>query len=392
MRDPQEDEAARARPVDSAARAADAAARRRQRTRRVDARRRRGAVARIAAGRAAGRAPAHAARSGGHAVRPAARAGAARPTAVAPSRGRAPQLARAQLPHALRRRAPTNRCTRARARPRWTAALLVPVPLSLLRGSSATHVADSRGRCVPGVGLYPLAALANHSCEPTAVQTFEGDQIVLRALTALPAGTPALSTRVHRDARAATRISCATPVALGVGAPRLLLSARARRKSCVRSHGLLAARRQQCDAMRHAAGGLPLLVRLPEMCALSPCRPPSPVHGGCVAAHRALLACKGAPPPPPKLEAAAANAAEALRGSRAAETAAIDAGEWAAALVHSRKSCELADRLYPASAPALGLAHLRLAKLCAHCGQLGDAVLGWRRALRILTTTHGGER
>mmetsp|Transcript_17048 Transcript_17048/g.51114 ORF Transcript_17048/g.51114 Transcript_17048/m.51114 type:complete len:143 (+) Transcript_17048:555-983(+) len=27
--------------------------------------------------------------------------------------------------------------------------------------------------------------------------------------------------------------------------------------------------------------------------------------------------------------------------------------------------------------------------LHGHCGQLGDAVLGWRRALRILTTTHG---
>ena len=35
-----------------------------------------------------------------------------------------------------------------------------------------------------GIGLYPLAALTNHDCAPTCVQTFEegGSQIVLRAL------------------------------------------------------------------------------------------------------------------------------------------------------------------------------------------------------------------
>ena len=60
-----------------------------------------------------------------------------------------------------------------------------------------------------------------------------------------------------------------------------------------------------------------------------------------------------------------------------------------AALIHSSRSCELADELYPSGSPALGLAHLRRAKLAAHCGQLDDAVLSWRRALAILATTHG---
>ncbi|KAL3914800.1 MAG: hypothetical protein SGPRY_007492 [Prymnesium sp.] len=43
-----------------------------------------------------------------------------------------------------------------------------------------------------GVGLYPLAALTNHSCAPSAVQTFDGDRIVLRALRSLPAGACSL--------------------------------------------------------------------------------------------------------------------------------------------------------------------------------------------------------
>ena len=39
-----------------------------------------------------------------------------------------------------------------------------------------------------GVGLYPVAGLANHSCAPTAVQTFDGTRIVFRALEPLPPG------------------------------------------------------------------------------------------------------------------------------------------------------------------------------------------------------------
>ena len=60
-----------------------------------------------------------------------------------------------------------------------------------------------------------------------------------------------------------------------------------------------------------------------------------------------------------------------------------------AAFTLSKRSCELAEDLYPPGSPALGLAHLRRAKLAAHCDQLDDAVLAWRRALTILTATHG---
>ena len=33
-----------------------------------------------------------------------------------------------------------------------------------------------------GLGLYPLAALTNHDCDPSSAQSFEGEQLVLRAL------------------------------------------------------------------------------------------------------------------------------------------------------------------------------------------------------------------
>ena len=41
-----------------------------------------------------------------------------------------------------------------------------------------------------GLGMYPLAALANHSCDPTAAQTFDGATLELRALRPLAAGAP----------------------------------------------------------------------------------------------------------------------------------------------------------------------------------------------------------
>ena len=44
-----------------------------------------------------------------------------------------------------------------------------------------------------GLGMYPLAALANHSCDPTAAQTFDGATLELRALRPLAAGAPNLS-------------------------------------------------------------------------------------------------------------------------------------------------------------------------------------------------------
>ena len=39
-----------------------------------------------------------------------------------------------------------------------------------------------------GIGLYPLAALTNHACEPSAVQVFDGPDLVLRALRLLKEG------------------------------------------------------------------------------------------------------------------------------------------------------------------------------------------------------------
>lgn len=39
-----------------------------------------------------------------------------------------------------------------------------------------------------GIGLFPLGALTNHDCDPSAAQSFEGPTLVLRALRALAVG------------------------------------------------------------------------------------------------------------------------------------------------------------------------------------------------------------
>ncbi|KAJ1490191.1 hypothetical protein T484DRAFT_1665040 [Baffinella frigidus] len=39
-----------------------------------------------------------------------------------------------------------------------------------------------------GVGIYPLAALANHACLPNCVQTFKGTAITIRAMREIPSG------------------------------------------------------------------------------------------------------------------------------------------------------------------------------------------------------------
>ena len=39
-----------------------------------------------------------------------------------------------------------------------------------------------------GLGLYPLAALTNHSCDPSTAHAFESTQLVLRALRTIEPG------------------------------------------------------------------------------------------------------------------------------------------------------------------------------------------------------------
>jgi hypothetical protein len=60
--------------------------------------------------------------------------------------------------------------------------------LSLCRFACNSHtITDSDLRAI-GVGIYPIAALANHSCAPCAVQTFNGRSIRIRAVRAIKEG------------------------------------------------------------------------------------------------------------------------------------------------------------------------------------------------------------
>mmetsp|Transcript_20476 Transcript_20476/g.46892 ORF Transcript_20476/g.46892 Transcript_20476/m.46892 type:complete len:310 (-) Transcript_20476:498-1427(-) len=169
-----------------------------------------------------------------------------------------------------------------------------------------------------GIGLYPIAALTNHSCAPSAVHTFDGDEIVLRSLSNLPAGS-----LVH--------------------IPYIELA--------------------ECTPSRRAF--------LEEAYLFTCC---------CTRCSQVETA---------DAVAAVKQAAADLRRSRELELAAIDSGNWGEALVHSRASCALAEKLYPVGAPALGLAKVRLGKLCAHAEQLEEAVRHWRAGLSILSISHG---
>ena len=46
-----------------------------------------------------------------------------------------------------------------------------------------------------GIGLFPLAALANHSCDPSASQSFDRGVIVFRAQADLPPSAPVSARR-----------------------------------------------------------------------------------------------------------------------------------------------------------------------------------------------------
>ena len=56
-----------------------------------------------------------------------------------------------------------------------------------------------------GLGIYPLAALTNHDCDPSAAQSFEGGQLVLRALRPIATGDAITIGYVDLAASAAAR-------------------------------------------------------------------------------------------------------------------------------------------------------------------------------------------
>jgi SET and MYND domain-containing protein len=176
-----------------------------------------------------------------------------------------------------------------------------------------------------GTGLYPLAALANHSCLPTAVQTFGPNaQLTLRALVPLAPGDEVTIAYVD------------------------LSLSRAERQA----------------ALRYAY--------------LFECRCPA-----CVPAPGVSAATDAA------RETERARMARALNQAGEMESRALDAEDWATALAQAEVGCQLAGALLSPTSPALGLHLLRAAKLHAHCGSLGTAAAFARRAAAILTVTHG---
>jgi SET and MYND domain-containing protein len=178
-----------------------------------------------------------------------------------------------------------------------------------------------------GTGLYPLAALANHACLPTAVQSFGPNaELTLRALQPLAPGDQV--TIAYID----------------------LSPARTQRRAALREAYLFDC---QCAACVHP-------------------------QGGSAEAEAAR-------------EVDRSRMARALNQARETESQALDAGDWASALVQAEHCCELAGALLPPTSPALGLHLLRAAKLHAHCGSVERAAGFARRALAIVTVTHGPE-
>ena len=182
-----------------------------------------------------------------------------------------------------------------------------------------------------GIGIYPLAALTNHDCDPSAAQTFgAGAELTLRALRALAPGD-----------------------AVTIGYIDLAATTAARRKALRDSYLF------ECRCARCAAGDA----------AASP------------AARRAASA--GA--------ASVGDAAAALCEADRAALAAIDQSQWEVALRHSRRCTQLASALYPGGTPVLGLKLYREGKLLAHLERLDEAARVLRRALAVLAASHGAD-
>ena len=196
-----------------------------------------------------------------------------------------------------------------------------------------------------GIGVYGLAALANHACRPTAAQTFDAKsgELVLRALAPLAAGA----------AVTVAYIDVAQPVAA--------------RRAALRSTYGFTCRCERCAA----------------------------------ADAEATKAAAGSPADIDMAADADAADAAAVAESTAATLAAIDVGAWTEALTAAEAGLAPALRLHPAASPPLGLLLLRLAKLRAHVAHevapsrkaslslLQGAVDAYMRAAAILCVSHG---
>ena len=179
-----------------------------------------------------------------------------------------------------------------------------------------------------GIGLYPLAALTNHDCDPSAAQTFgDNAELTLRALRDLAPGD-----------------------AVTIGYIDLAATTSARRKA-LRDSYLFECRCARCVAGDAAASSAARAVGAASVC----------------------------------------DAAAELRESDSAALAAIDQCDWEAALRHSRRCTQLGSALYPQCTPAFGLKLYREGKLLAHLERLDEAARVLRKALGVLGVSHGSD-
>ena len=228
-----------------------------------------------------------------------------------------------------------------------------------------------------GIGLYPLAALTNHDCAPTCVQTFEegGSQIVLRALRPITESEPITIGYVELLASRLVRRND-----LESGYHFMCMCDRCEREQGVEGRKLSGIAASLTNARRSTLNAIDqqdwvkALEKARESCALCEELCGTPVHqwpkewlqrGGKQQKKGGASASAAA---------AAAESTEEVEGEEADDDGDVD-------MVRQDLRCNNPSGVSSLSAlPSVGIERLRYAKLLAYHNQLEAAVKEWTRA------------
>jgi SET and MYND domain-containing protein len=212
------------------------------------------------------------------------------------------------------------------------------------------------------VGLFPLAALTNHDCAPSACQSFRA------ADGGGGSGMPQLELRALRPLRAGESVT--------IGYLDLALPLTRRRAELAAGYGFrCACARCQHEEREELGEGMGEEGEEGEE-----------GKGGKGGKEGKEEQARGRQEP---LRTRRERQASQLARCRDDVLRGIDAQDWGAALDAAAHCCELCERLSPAGAPSVGIERLRHAKLLAHLGRLRDAVVSWRSAHAVLSVAHG---